>query len=262
MTTFKIATWNVNSLRVRLEHLLKWIESVQPDVIALQEIKLVDEDFPQEIIRNTGYVAICSGQKSYNGVAVLSRNTIADPLMAIPNLDDPQRRILAVTIGDVRVVNLYIPNGQSVGSEKYAYKLNWLENLLRFLKEEMKRYPRMIILGDFNIAPQDEDVHDPLVWEGKVMCSTAERQAFQDILALGFKDCYRLYSSAKEYTWWDYRLYAFKRNLGLRIDHILASEGLSPQCVACVIDKVPRAWERPTDHAPVHATFDFSLSTH
>lgn len=256
MTTFKIATWNVNSLRVRLPHVLAWLKDVQPDVVALQETKLPDTDFPYEALQEAGYFAIASGQKAYNGVAVLSRQQAENIVTDFPSFDDHQRRVLAVTINDIRILNLYVPNGQSIVSEKYQYKLNWLEKLDLFLKSELKNNPKMIVLGDFNIAPANIDVHDPKLWEGQVLFSDPERKAFYDTLKVGFHDCFReLAPDAQEFSWWDYRMNAFKRNRGLRIDHILASQPLFTNCIGCHIDKVPRKWERPSDHAPVVAEF-------
>lgn len=256
MTTLKIATWNVNSLRVRLPHVLTWMKDVQPDVVALQELKLPDEEFPFDAFTEIGYQAICSGQKTYNGVAILSRTQATDCVKDFPTFDDHQRRVLAVTIDDVRILNVYVPNGQFVGSEKYDYKLHWLKNFDLFLKSELKTYPKMIILGDFNIAPEEIDVHDPKLWDGKVLFSEPERKAFRETLQVGFKDCFRALSpEAQEFTWWDYRLNAFKRKMGLRIDHILASTALFPSCQTCYIDPAPRKWERPSDHAPVIAEF-------
>lgn len=255
--TFKIATWNVNSLRVRLPHVLTWLEQEKPDVLALQETKTIDEDFPLAAINDAGYQVVYSGQRTYNGVAILSRNKADNILKDIPGLDDHQRRILGVTVGDIRILDLYVPNGESVVSPKYQYKLDWLKRFDAFLKEELLIHPKTIILGDFNIAPHDIDVHEPKFWEGKVLFSAPERQAFQDLLDVGFSDCYRhLNPNEKEFTWWDYRLNAFKRNLGLRIDHILASSALAPECQSCFISKEPRSWERPSDHAPVVAEFD------
>jgi exodeoxyribonuclease-3 len=252
----KIATWNVNSLRVRLPHVLDWIGAHQPDVLALQEIKMPTEDFPADAFQAIGYHTIASGQRAYNGVAVISRMPMSDEVTDFPSFDDHHRRVLAVTIQDVRVLNLYVPNGQSVGSEKYEYKLEWLKNLDLFLKEEVKRFPNMVILGDFNIAPEDIDVHDPQRWENSVLFSKPERKAFTDILHVGFEDCFRKLSpDAPGFTWWDYRLNAFKRKMGLRIDHILATKVLSAACKKCEVDTAPRAWERPSDHAPVMAEF-------
>ncbi len=257
MKSLKIATWNVNSLRVRLPHVLEWLASVQPDVLALQELKLPTENFPLEEIRQAGYDAVVNGQKTYNGVAILTRALPAENVvMEIPGLHDPQRRVLAATVGDVRILNLYVPNGESVGSEKYHYKLNWLQHLKTFLRDELAQHKKMVVLGDFNIAPEDIDVHDPAAWEGKVLFSEPERAELQAILQLGFQDCFRLCNpTEKSFSWWDYRLNAFKRNMGLRIDHILASTALAQHCQTCLIDKTPRALERPSDHAPVIATF-------
>lgn len=256
MTSFTIATWNVNSLRVRLAHLAEWLNMAKPDVLALQETKLLDADFPLSALAEMGYSAVFSGQKTYNGMAILSKHKILDTdvITDVPGLIDPQRRILCATIENVRVVNLYVPNGQSVGSEKYQYKLTWLAKIKEFLAAELQKYPKLVVVGDFNIAPDAIDVHDPLLWEGKVLFSEAERAAFADILQLGFTDLYRaLYPKEKTFTWWDYRLYAFKRNLGLRIDHILVNQSLSSNCIKCIVDKTPRQWERPSDHAPVFA---------
>lgn len=257
MKAFKIATWNVNSLRVRLPQVITWLAQAQPDILALQELKMPTEEFPFDELRAAGYEAIVSGQKTYNGVAILYRNiTPENVVMEFAELQDPQRRVLAATFNQVRVLNLYIPNGGSLTSAKYQYKLNWLGHLKLFLANEMQQYPNMIILGDFNIAPQNEDVHNPAVWAGKVLFSEPERAVFQDILNMGFQDCFRLQTQPeKSFSWWDYRMNGFKRNLGLRIDHIIASNPLVTHCKTCSIDKEPRGWERPTDHAPVIAEF-------
>lgn len=255
----KIATWNVNSLRVRLAHVLDWIAAEQPDVLALQETKLIDEQFPDTEIEAAGYRVVYAGQKTYNGVAVLARHALEDAVLALPGFDDPQRRLLAVTCAGVRVVDVYVPNGSEVGSEKYAYKLDWLQRLTAWLAEELERHPRLVLLGDFNIAPADADVHDPEAWRDKVLCSEPERAAFQRLVDLGLCDSFRrLAPEASEFSWWDYRLNGFRRNLGLRIDHILASAGLQEVLTRCVIDAGPRALERPSDHAPVWAEFDLS----
>lgn len=257
MSFFKIATWNVNSLRVRLPHVLAWLSEHQPTVLALQETKLPDNDFPREEIEAAGYVVTYSGQRTYNGVAIISKNELTDIVTDIPNLVDPQRRILAATIGDVRVLNLYIPNGESVTSDKYQYKLNWLKQVDAYAQQESQKHRKMIVLGDFNIAPDDMDVHDPRAWKDSVLCSQPERVAFQRLLKHGFHDCFReVHPDAQFYSWWDYRLNAFKRNLGLRIDHILASAELMGSCSSCYIDQQPRALERPSDHAPVVAEFE------
>lgn len=254
--SFKIATWNVNSLRVRLPQVLEWLVREKPDVLALQETKLIDADFPQAEIQSAGYHAIFSGQKTYNGMAILSRLPAQDIVTDLPALEDPQRRVLAATIGNVRVLNIYIPNGESVISEKYQYKLGWLEKLHAYVAAELTAHPNFVILGDFNIAPEDRDVHDPIEWEGKVLFSEPEKAAFQALLNLGFKDGFRLKDQPeKSFTWWDYRMNGFKRNRGLRIDHILISPDLASQSVTCYIDKSPRGAERPSDHVPVIAEF-------
>lgn len=253
---FLIATWNVNSLRVRLPHVLEWLANIKPDVLALQETKLPDADFPVDAIKQAGYEVVFSGQKTYNGMAIISKKPSSDIITDLPELDDPQRRVLGVTIDDIRILNLYVPNGESITSEKYKYKLNWLQKLDLFLKKELVRHPKMIILGDFNIAPQEMDVHDPKAWEGQVLFSQPERAAFADILKLGFIDCFRSLSpEEKAFSWWDYRLNAFKRNMGLRIDHILSSLSMASHCNRCIIDKLPRTLERPSDHTPVIAEF-------
>ncbi len=254
---FKIATWNVNSLRVRLPHVLKWLESARPDVLTLQETKLQDRDFPAADFESRGYQCLFSGQKTYNGVAMLSREAADDVVTALPGMDDPQKRLLCATVDGVRVVNVYVPNGASVGSDKYAYKLQWLRNLAAFIQAQLQQHPRLVLLGDFNIAPGDEDVHDPEQWHEKILCSTPERAAFQALLDTGLEDTYRLFPrEEREFSWWDYRMAAFRRNLGLRIDLILASRPLAVLCSSSTIDKEPRSWERPSDHAPVMAKFD------
>lgn len=256
MTRFTVATWNVNSLRVRLPHVQAWLKKVKPDVLSLQETKLQDADFPFAEIEACGYHVVASGQRTYNGVAIVARHEISDVVTDIPGLDDPQRRVLCATIGGYRILNLYVPNGESVGSEKYQYKLNWLHKLDLFLKHELTQHKQVLVMGDFNIAPADIDVHNPKRWVGHVLCSDKERQAFQDMLAVGLKDCFRALSPEdKAYSWWDYRLNAFKRNWGLRIDHILASTDLASHCKHCYIDLEPRTWERPSDHTPVVAEF-------
>jgi exodeoxyribonuclease-3 len=252
----KIATWNVNSLRVRLPHVLRWLAEAQPDILALQETKILDEDFPCDEIKAAGYECIFNGQKTYNGMAVICKADCQDILKSIPTLEDVQRRVLGVTINDMRILNLYVPNGESTTSEKYVYKLHWLEHLTQFLKEELKRYPKLILLGDFNIAPEEVDVHNSARWAGKVLFSDKERAAFKELLGLGFTDCFRLYPQPeRSFSWWDYRLNAFPRGWGLRIDHILASPALVSQCQRCYIDIQPRTWERPSDHTPVIAEF-------
>ena len=257
----KIATWNVNSLNVRLPQVLDWLRDQQPDILALQETKLTDPDFPTLDIAEAGYQAVFAGQKTYNGVAILSRLPAREIVTDLPGLDDPQRRVLGATVGNVRVLNLYIPNGQAVGSDKYAYKLAWLDRLAAFAETELARHPRLVMLGDFNIAPDDRDVHDPAAWAGQVLCSEPERAAFRRLLALGLQDTFRLFPQEdRSFSWWDYRAAAFRRNLGLRIDHILASPALAATCAACRVDKAPRRLERPSDHAPVIAEFTIDLN--
>jgi len=254
---FKIATWNVNSIRVRLNHVLRWLDLAQPDILALQETKLPDENFPAAEFQAAGYYACSNGQKTYNGVAILSRRPIDVLAMDFPGYNDPQRRVLAAACGDIAVLNLYVPNGSEVGSEKYTYKLDWLRQLQIYIAGLVQAYPRCLPLGDFNIAPGVEDVHDPEEWRGKVLFSEPERAAFQELLEQGFADCFRLFPRNKpQFSWWDYRAAAFRRNRGLRIDHILASEALKAHCTACEIDVEPRRLQRPSDHAPVVATFD------
>lgn len=252
----KIATWNVNSLRVRLPQVLQWLESAQPDLLALQETKLTDDQFPETDFAAAGYHAVFAGQKTYNGVAIISRAPVTDIVTDIPGLEDPQRRVLAATCGDVRLIDLYVPNGESVESDKYQYKLDWLEKLHAWLKTELQQHEKLAVVGDFNIAPQDADVHDPEAWRGSVLFSEPERAAFQRLLDLGLCDSFRRFEQPENsFSWWDYRMNAFRRNLGLRIDHILASNALCEACTACAIDKEPRKWERPSDHAPVIAEF-------
>ena len=250
----KLATWNVNSLKVRLPQVLEWTAKHRPDALCLQETKLVDENFPAADIRTAGYQPLFSGQKTYNGVAILARAAAADAVTAIPGFADEQKRVLAATVDGVRVICAYVPNGESVESEKYQYKLRWLAAFRGWLQAELAQHPRLAVLGDYNVAPEDRDVHDPAAWEGKVLCSKPEREAFGNLLGLGLKDSFRLFEQPeKSFTWWDYRMNAFRRKLGLRIDHILLSEELAKACTACTIDIEPRKNERPSDHAPVVA---------
>jgi len=251
----KLATWNVNSLKVRLPHLLQWFETSPIDVICLQETKQQDCDFPKAELEAAGYHSEFSGQKTYNGVAIISRDPITDVQFGIPDFDDPQKRIIAATINGVRVVCVYVPNGQSLDSDKYQYKLSWLAALNKWLENELLKFPALALLGDFNIAPEDRDLHDPAAWAGNILVSDAERAAYQSLLQLGLRDTFRLFDQAdKSYSWWDYRMMAFRRNMGLRIDMILIGDAL--QCSSCVIDKAPRKWERPSDHTPVIAEID------
>jgi exodeoxyribonuclease-3 len=250
----KLVTWNVNSLKVRLPQLLDWLAAHAPDVVCLQETKLEDGNFPAEALRAAGYQAAYSGQKTYNGVAILSRAPAQDVSAGIPGFADEQKRVVAATVEGVRVVCVYVPNGQSVGSDKYAYKLRWLDALQDWLAAELKAHPRLAVLGDYNVAPENEDVHDPKQWEGQVLFSEPERAALRQLFALGLRDAFRLFPQPeKSFTWWDYRMNAFKRGMGLRIDHILLSEPLAGSCAACTIDIEARKAERPSDHAPVAA---------
>ncbi|HYD80051.1 MAG TPA: exodeoxyribonuclease III [Paucimonas sp.] len=253
----KLATWNVNSLKVRLPHVLQWLADNPVDVLCLQETKLTDDKFPVGEIEAAGYQVAFTGQKTYNGVAILSKHPMADIVKNIPSFEDEQQRVIAATVGDVRVVCAYIPNGQSLESEKYLYKLKWLEGLRDWLSREYAAHPKLALLGDYNIAPEDRDVHDPAAWQGQVLVSEPERAAFRRLLDLGFKDAFRLFEQPEKlFSWWDYRQLAFRRNAGLRIDHILLSAPLAEKCSACVIDKAPRKLEQPSDHTPVVATID------
>ncbi len=257
----KLATWNINSLKVRLPQVLDWLAANPVDALCLQELKLPDEKFPLDAFQEIGYQAAWAGQKTYNGVAIVTRADGSDVQRNIPLFEDHQQRIIAATldspIGDIRVISAYCPNGQSVGSDKYEYKLRWYAALHAWLNDELERYPRLAILGDYNVAPKDEDVHDPMKWIGEVLVSEAEREAFRSLLDLGLSDAFRQFDQEEKlFTWWDYRRFAFRRNAGLRIDHVLLSEALQPYCSACVIDKAPRANEQPSDHAPVVATLD------
>lgn len=253
----RLATWNVNSLRVRLPHLKDWIAANPVDAIALQETKLPDPDFPREEVEALGFAAVFSGQRTYNGVAILAKETPSDVVAGIPGFEDEQRRVLAATIAGVRVIDVYVPNGQAVGSEKYQYKLRWLAALEGYVAAQLARHPRLVVLGDYNIAPEDRDVHDPKAWEGSVHVSEPERAALRALVDTGLEDCFRRFEQPeKSFSWWDYRMMAFRRNAGLRIDLILASRPLAEKCAACHIDKAPRRLERPSDHAPVVADFD------
>ena len=253
----KVATWNVNSMNVRLPHVLEWLQNHEPDVLVLQEIKQLTEKFPVDALAELGYHSIASGQKTYNGVAVVSKTAPADPVTDFPGFDDPQRRVLAVTIDGMRIVDLYVPNGSEVGSEKYRYKLDWLASLKDFLADEMRQHENLVVLGDFNIAPADEDVYDPEKWGDAILCSPLEREALGKLLDLGLSDVFRNFEQPEgTFSWWDYRAAGFRRNAGLRIDLILASASMAARCTASYVDKEPRAWDRPSDHAPVVAEFD------
>ncbi|GAB2895496.1 exodeoxyribonuclease III [Uliginosibacterium flavum] len=246
----KIATWNVNSLKVRLPHLIDWLATEQPDALCLQELKCENKAFPLAEIEAAGYQAVFNGQKTYNGVAILSKLPAQDVQRDIPGFADEQKRIIAATIGDVRVISAYVVNGQAVGSEKYAYKLAWLEALTAWLKDELTQHPKLVLAGDYNIAPDDRDVHPD--WKDELLVSAPERAAFQALLDLGLSDAFRLLEQPeKTFSWWDYRMMAFRRNFGLRIDHLLVSAPLVAGVTRCWVDKTPRKLERPSDHAPV-----------
>jgi exodeoxyribonuclease III len=248
----KVATWNVNSLRVRLPHLLDWLAAHSPDAICLQETKCEDATFPAEELRAAGYCSVHNGQRTYNGVAILSRAEGAGVCRGIPQFADEQSRVIAADVGGVRLVSVYVPNGQSVGSDKYAYKLRWFEALTRWLESERAAHPRLAVMGDFNVAPEDRDVHDPAAWQGQVLFSEPERAALGRLFALGFADAFRLFEQPeRSFSWWDYRMNAFRRKMGLRIDHILLSPELARAAKSCAIDVEPRKLERPSDHAPV-----------
>jgi exodeoxyribonuclease-3 len=250
----KLAAWNVNSLKVRLDQVLDWLARHRPDALCLQETKLEDASFPVDAFREAGWSVAYSGQKTYNGVAIVSPHAIRDVQSGIPGLADEQRRLIAGTIDGVRVVCAYMPNGQAVGSDKYAYKLAWLQALHDWLTAEVSVHDRLAVLGDYNIAPDDRDVHDPMLWAGQVLCSEPERESFRRLLALGLIDSYRLFDQPPAtFSWWDYRQGGFRRNLGLRIDHVLLSRSLAARCTAAGIDVVPRRHQRPSDHAPVWA---------
>jgi exodeoxyribonuclease-3 len=253
----KIAAWNVNSLKVRLPQLLDFLASRQPDAVCLQETKLSDDNFPAAEIEAAGYRVAFSGQKTYNGVAIVSRAEATDVVAGIPGFADEQKRMIAATVEGVRLVCVYCPNGQSLDSDKYPYKLAWYDALIAWLQEELARHPKLAVLGDYNIAPDDRDVHDPQVWQDCVLVSAPERERFQALLALGLKDSFRLFEQPeKTFSWWDYRMMGFRRNQGLRIDHILLSAPLAAACTASTIDRDMRKLERPSDHAPVVAEFD------
>jgi exodeoxyribonuclease-3 len=253
----QIATWNVNSLRVRIPHLTQWLEANPLDVVALQETKIADADFPVADLLALGWQSVFSGQRTYNGVALLSRQPAGNVVAGIPGFDDEQKRVLAATVGGVRVIDVYVPNGQAPGTEKFEYKLRWFEALRQYVAAELEQHPLLVVLGDYNVAPEDRDVHDPKAWEGSIHVSPPERAALGALLATGVSDCFRLFEQPeKSFSWWDYRMMSFRRNAGLRIDLILASAEMARKCGACLIDKSPRRLERPSDHAPVVASFD------
>lgn len=257
----KIATWNINSLKVRLQHVIDWLAMSRVDVLCLQELKLTDDKYPRAALEAVGYRSWFSGQKTYNGVAILVRDGLpvdeAVVIRNIPGFDDLQQRLIAATIDGVRVVSAYFPNGQAPGTDKFAYKLSWLAALREWVAAEMRAHPQFALTGDYNIAPEDRDVHDPQAWEGQNLVSPEERDAFRSLVELGLVDAFRCFEQPdKSFSWWDYRMLAFRRNAGLRIDHILLSPSLAQRCSACEIDKTPRRWDQPSDHAPVIATLE------
>jgi len=253
----KLATWNVNSLRVRIEHVLAWSAQVRPTLLALQETKVADEAFPAEALAEAGWQVLHAGQPAYNGVAVLGTGPLELLADSLPGFGDEQKRLLAVRMGEVAIVNVYVPNGQAIGTDKYRYKLEWLDALNAYLRTLLGDHEQVAVMGDFNIAPEDRDVHDPAAWEGSVLVSEPERQAFRDLLGLGLSDSFRRFEQPEQsYSWWDYRQAGFRRNRGLRIDHILMSPALAGRCRKVHIDTEPRAWQRPSDHAPVMAEIE------
>lgn len=255
MPELRLATWNVNSLAVRLPQLLDWLNANPVDAIVLQETKLTDDKFPHAELAAVGYAAQWFGQKTYNGVALLSRAPATGIVRNIPGFADEQARVIAGTVGDVRVIGAYFPNGQAPGSEKFKYKMQWLRALRDWVREELAAHPRLLLMGDYNIAPEDRDVHDPVAWAGQIHCTPEERGHFQALIGLGLHDAFRLFEQPpKSWSWWDYRNLAFRKNQGLRIDHILVSDALRPSVTACTIDRLPRKNERPSDHAPVMVT--------
>lgn len=259
MSTLKLASWNVNSLKARLDHLLRWLETNPVDLLGLQELKMTDDVFPLEAIEAAGYGAVFAGQKTYNGVAILYRKASmpepTDVTVNLPSFPDEQKRVIGASFGDLRFISAYVVNGSEVGSDKYSYKLAWLDALLKDTESWLMHYPKLALVGDYNIAPDDRDVHDPAAWAGQVLCSEPERSRWQALLNLGLTDSFRLFDQPeKTYSWWDYRMLGFQKNKGLRIDHVLLSAPLAASCTASVIDRAPRKWEKPSDHAPAVAT--------
>lgn len=253
----QLATWNVNSLKVRLPHVLQWLADNPVEVLCLQELKLDQPAFPQAEIEAAGYQAVWLGQKTYNGVAILVKNgcQLSDVVTGMPGYEDEQRRVITATVDGVRVICAYFVNGEAVDSPKYPYKLGWLAAMERHVAAELQQHTELALLGDYNIAPEDIDVYDPAGWHEQVLCTTPERDSFRRLLGLGLHDSFRLFNQeAKQYSWWDYRAMMFRRNMGVRIDHILITDSLKARATACVIDKTPRKWERPSDHTPVILT--------
>ena len=255
----QIATWNVNSLSVRLPQVLDWLAANPVDVLGLQELKLTDDKFPAIDLEAAGYKAVWFGQKTYNGVALISKHPLSDVVRNIPGLDDHQARVIAATVqteaGPLRVINCYFVNGQEPGSEKFAYKMQWLAALENWVKAEMQQHPRLIVMGDFNVAPEDRDSYDPVGLKDTIHHTVQERAHFQNLIALGLTDAYRMFDQPeKSYSWWDYRMLGFQKNRGLRIDHILVSDAIKPSVTACTIDRTPRKNKQPSDHTPVVVT--------
>ncbi|HEX4855248.1 MAG TPA: exodeoxyribonuclease III [Limnobacter sp.] len=262
MSEISLATWNVNSLKVRLPHLLQWLQANPVDLLGLQELKLTDENFPLAELDALGYGAVYAGQKTYNGVAILYRKATmpvpTDVQVNLPSFPDEQKRVIAATFGDLRFISAYVVNGSEVGSDKFEYKKAWLDALLKDCTNWLAQYPKLALVGDYNIAPDDRDVHDPAAWAGQVLCSEEERSRFRTLLSLGLVDSFRLFEQpAKTFSWWDYRMLGFQKNKGLRIDHVLLSNALAPHCKASMIDRAPRKWEKPSDHAPAIANLLF-----
>ncbi len=253
----KLASWNVNSLKVRLEQVLQWLDVHRPDVLGLQETKLIDEKFPTDPFAELGYHPVFAGQPTYNGVALIASSEPTETVTEIPGFADEQRRVIAGTVNGVRVINLYVVNGKAVGTDKYAYKLDWFAAVTAWVEDELRRHDRLVVMGDFNIAPDDRDVHDPEAWREKILCSTPERSALRKMMDLGLVDTFRLFDQEEGiFSWWDYRAAAFRRGLGLRIDLVLASKALADSCTKAWVDAEPRRNERPSDHAPAVAEFD------
>jgi len=253
----KLATWNINLHFMRLPQLIDWLAANPVDAIVLQETKLTDDKFPHAELQALGWRVHWFGQKTYNGVALLSRNEASDVVKNIPGSTDPQARVISATVDGIRIVGAYVPNGQAPGTEKFAYKMQWLGELREWLRSELAVHPHLALMGDYNIAPEDRDVYDPIMWANQILCTPEERDQFRQLCELGLHDSFRLFEQPpKSWSWWDYRMLAFRKNQGLRIDHILVSEALKPRVTACVIDKLPRKNERPSDHAPVIVTLD------
>lgn len=251
----QIATWNVNSLKVRLPQVIEWLQQTKCDVLTLQELKLDNDNFPAMAFAEIGYNYVFNGQKTYNGVAIVAKQVITDVVYDIPSFDDVQKRVISATIGGIRVICVYVVNGESLESDKYQYKLGWLQHLENYVKDSLTKHQDIALLGDFNIAPQDIDMYDPIAWKDQVLCSLPERSAWNRLINLGLHDSFRIFNQEeRQYTWWDYRNFAFRRKMGLRIDHILVSESLKSRAKSCEIDINPRKNERPSDHTPLVLT--------